>query len=108
MNKGKKLINTLAALSGEITVRSIEEMQQKNGRTRFDICVSHCHAHFFKSHFKHIPELYYISFVNHTECAESECAFCFNLSWINRKTTLIAIVMNLLKIPVRIIRLSYC
>ena len=41
MNKDKKLINTLAALSEEITVRSIEERQLKNGKTHFDICVDH-------------------------------------------------------------------
>lgn len=41
MNKDKKLINTLTALSGEITVRNIEERHLKNGKTCFDMYVEH-------------------------------------------------------------------
>ena len=69
MNKDKKLINTLSALRWEITVRSIEERQLKNGKTCFDIYVDHavhyapcsCGSNMIKKHgtkpawTRHIP-----------------------------------------------------
>ena len=41
MNKTKKIINSLAALSGEITVRAVKEVNQEDGCTCIEIEVDH-------------------------------------------------------------------
>ena len=102
MNKNKKLINCLAALSEEITVRSIDESQQKNGRIRFDINVDHAihtkscscgskrvKKHGFKSAWAlHIPQGRRITTCIHYERQRFKCKVCGatfleDVSWVH-------------------------
>ena len=45
MNKTKKIINSLAALSGEITVRAVKEVNQEDGCTCIEIEVDRSEEH---------------------------------------------------------------
>ena len=55
---------------------------------------------------KYNEEILDILFIDCSKCTQTECVCCGNLSRIDGKATLIAIVVNLLKAPVWIIRID--